>query len=464
MKKIYTLFIVIVLTHLVFISMILPNIGHLNFGKRISGKGNSKIGNSFLDMLHMVETNSSVLRSNGSIAASEIKKIKKYNFQFEAELEKRERFERRKQETMYKLERMRARVFDKSIDINELFPPTAEEIANVNKYYNISERKLTTLNSKFLMDSKELCSNIPQMIVVIPSIPVNENIRRAIRSTYGSIARFTLHDLQSIGIEYPVKIAFLLGRSPNQTVETVVKEEQRKYNDIIQIDFTDSYYNLTLKILYGFKWVNIFCKGVKYVVKADEDVFVNIRLLQAELKTYREHDKGSVFGFIHSASLGIRVLRAGKWGVSKEEYPLNRYPPYAQGTSYTLTSDLIPKIIATAEHLPYMHIEDAFITGVIAGKILGAQLEIMIGNSYWTDEKPDPCEFVKTERVSQTNMIPSLMYKTWKALIEPDIICVNSTFRARIHRYNLLHRLNGSKLERSTLEKALLGLQKDRNF
>lgn len=441
MKKIYIRFTVIVLTHLVFIFFILPNIVHLNFGISIGG---ISIGNSFFDTLHVAETNNSVTMSNASIAASEIRKIKKYNFQLEAELEKRERFDRRKQETMYILERRRARVFDKSIDINELFPPTAEEIANVNKYYNISERKLTTLNSKFLMDSKDLCSGHPQMIVVIPSIPVSENIRQAIRSTYGSIARYTLPHLQSIGIEYPVKIAFLLGRSPNKTVETAVRQEQRKNNDIIQIDFTDSYYNLTLKILYGFKWVNIFCKGVKYVVKADDDVFVNIRLLQAELKTYRAHDKGSVFGFIHSTSLGIRVLRAGKWGVSKEEYPLKKYPPYAQGTSYTLTSDLIPKIIATAEHLPYMHIEDAFITGIIAGKILGAKLEIMAGNSYWTDEKPEPCEFVKTERVSQTNMIPSLMYTTWKAFIEPDIICVNSTFRARIHRFNLLNRLNGT--------------------
>lgn len=74
MKKIYIRFTVIVLTHLVFIFFILPNIVHLNFGISIGG---ISIGNSFFDTLHVAETNNSVTMSNASIAASEIRKIKK---------------------------------------------------------------------------------------------------------------------------------------------------------------------------------------------------------------------------------------------------------------------------------------------------------------------------------------------------------------------------------------------------
>ncbi|XP_060564908.1 beta-1,3-galactosyltransferase 5-like [Ruditapes philippinarum] len=360
----------------------------------------------------------------------------KYDFERELEFDRKDRFERRKEEMLFKLERRKAHVYDRSIDIDEPLPAIEEEIKKMQSYYNMSKSKLTVLNSKFLIENKSVCSEVPELIVLIPSIPSNGYIRTAIRSTYGLIARYTPSDLQRFGMQHPVQIAFLLGRSPNQSVDYDVRKEQRKHSDIVQADFIDSYYNLTLKVLYGLKWVNTYCQGVRYVLKADEDVFVNIQLLLAELRTYRVSTKGSVFGFIHSSYYGLKVLKTGKWGVNESEYPLRRYPPYAQGTSYTITGNLVPKIVEIAQHLPYLHIEDAFITGIIAGKILGANLERINGNSFWTEEAPDPCEFVKTERVSQTNMKPSSMYKTWQALLSPDTLCANSTYRPRTHRYN----------------------------
>lgn len=430
MMKLRTRCAVILIILIVFIFVIVPQTCYQNSGREVVCLIN---GPQIVDEKHGTTT----LEIGNSVQVTEVKKFKSYNFQLVKELEKRELFERRKAELMFKLDRRKARVFDKTIDIDESFPPTAEEITKLKMYFNISERRIMYFNAEFLKTTKTLCAETPELIVLIPSIPANEKIRKAIRSTYGMIAHCGRSDLRNYRTENPVKIAFLLGRSPNQTVESLVRQEFEQYGDIVQTDFTDSYYNLTLKLLYGFKWVDTFCKGVKYVMKADEDVFVNIKILITELKTYRESNKGSVFGFIHTSSLSLRVLRTGKWGVSRAEYPLRKYPPYAQGTSYTLTGDLIPKIIQIAEHLPYLHIEDAFITGVIAGKILGARLEHMIGNSYWTYQTPDPCEFVKTERVSQTNMNPELMFKTWQALMSPEQKCVNTTYRPRVHRYNL---------------------------
>ncbi|XP_045206214.2 beta-1,3-galactosyltransferase 1-like [Mercenaria mercenaria] len=432
MKKFKIRFVVIILMILVIIFMILPYVCYTD--TRMRTKDNC--GVSRLNLIIAKPYTENAEYSIKRVGTVETETYRKYDFQRELELEKRERFERRKDELLYRLERSKARVFDKSIDIGEPFPAVADEMAKVQGYYNLSDKKMTILNSKYLIESKSICSETPELMVLVPSVPTNENVRSAIRKTYGLIAHYTPSDLLNYGMEHPVKIAFLLGRSPNHSVEIDVINEQERYKDIVQVDFVDSYYNLTLKILYGFKWVSTFCKGVKYVLKSDEDVFVNVKLLLAELKTYRVSPRGSVFGFIHSTSFGLRVLKTGKWGVSEAEYPLRRYPPYAQGTSYTLTGDLIPKIVETAQHLPYLHIEDAFITGIIAGKILGANLERMSGNSYWSDTIPDPCEFVKTERVSQTNMVPSLMYKTWKALLSPDTVCANVTYHPRMHRYN----------------------------
>jgi beta-1,3-galactosyltransferase 1 len=56
------------------------------------------------------------------------------------------------------------------------------------------------------------------------------------------------------------------------------------YNDIIQESFYDTYNNLTLKSLMLLKWVISNCNKVTYIMKTDDDMFVNIPILVKALK------------------------------------------------------------------------------------------------------------------------------------------------------------------------------------
>lgn len=48
------------------------------------------------------------------------------------------------------------------------------------------------------------------------------------------------------------------------------------YGDIVQENFTDSYRNLTYKCIEAMKWISTYCNRTAYILKADDDVFVNI--------------------------------------------------------------------------------------------------------------------------------------------------------------------------------------------
>lgn len=48
------------------------------------------------------------------------------------------------------------------------------------------------------------------------------------------------------------------------------------YGDIVQENFTDSYRNLTYKCIEAMKWISTYCNRTEYILKADDDVFVNI--------------------------------------------------------------------------------------------------------------------------------------------------------------------------------------------
>jgi len=49
-----------------------------------------------------------------------------------------------------------------------------------------------------------------------------------------------------------------------------------KYGNIIQMNLIDHYHNLTLKAVGLLNWLNINCPQVLYILKCDDDVYVNV--------------------------------------------------------------------------------------------------------------------------------------------------------------------------------------------
>ncbi|VDH91588.1 Hypothetical predicted protein [Mytilus galloprovincialis] len=99
--------------------------------------------------------------------------------------------------------------------------------------------------------------------------------RQQIRLTYGSIS-----DYENEHIEY----IFVLGQSPKPEIQQKIKDESGEYMDIVLGNFVDSYRNLTYKHVFSLFWVNNFCSNAKFVVKADDDVIINIPLLIQHLR------------------------------------------------------------------------------------------------------------------------------------------------------------------------------------
>ncbi|KAL4225727.1 UDP-GalNAc beta-1 [Mactra antiquata] len=322
-------------------------------------------------------------------------------------------------------------------------------------YFNLTGKPiLNPINNTFIKSNPNLCRTVkPYLIVIIPSLPEDVQSRNAIRFTYGTMSSDKFDGSSKLKVDYITRIVFLLGRHENIDTLTIDEEYQR-YQDIVQIDIIESYYNLTQKILLGLKWISLYCSDVKYILKVDTDVFVNIVNLFQQIHQVSNLNTDSVYGKIFNDAKHLKVLRTSqdlelpadwkvtldeekhfklhhstnyfvptKWTITYEEYPLCMYPPYAQGTSYTLTGSLAKKIVESAKYLPYLHIEDVFITGIIAGQIHRAKFYDLVRNSNWGDYAPDPCLFVEQNRLSQTKMTPHLIIAAWSALNNYDVYC-----------------------------------------
>ncbi|XP_041362092.1 beta-1,3-galactosyltransferase 1-like [Gigantopelta aegis] len=150
-----------------------------------------------------------------------------------------------------------------------------------------------------------------------------ESQRQAIRDTWGSVS--TLGTWPGSTEKFSIKLLFVLGVSKNQSLNIAVSKEAEERGDLIIAGFDESYYNLTRKVLMGFKWISEFCTTAKYVMKVDEDTYLNIPKF-VTLMNSRKWDN-LIYGpyFVTSP-----VDRGGKYMVPKEAYPIVVYPPHVK--------------------------------------------------------------------------------------------------------------------------------------
>jgi hypothetical protein len=66
-------------------------------------------------------------------------------------------------------------------------------------------------------------------------------------------------------------------------LQAALETENDRHHDLLQGSFRDAYRNMTYKHVMALKWVLYFCPGVRYVLKADDDTFVNTPVLMRTL-------------------------------------------------------------------------------------------------------------------------------------------------------------------------------------
>ncbi|XP_072354208.1 beta-1,3-galactosyltransferase 5-like [Scyliorhinus torazame] len=204
---------------------------------------------------------------------------------------------------------------------------------------------------------------------------------------------------------------FLLGYSREHQEQ--LQKESSLHKDIIQKGFTDSYYNLTLKVLMGLEWVDRFCPSTSFVMKTDSDMFVNVDYL-AELLLGM--NRTNIFtGFVMRNLGPVRDI-SSKWFISEQEYPQEKYPSFCSGTGYVLSADVANRVWNISGIIPYFKLEDVYI-GLCLAELKIAPVEIHSEEKFHNWKVTfSVCEFRKL--ITSHGVNPSELLSYWKALGE----------------------------------------------
>ena len=165
-----------------------------------------------------------------------------------------------------------------------LSDPLAREAdpRQVALYFTPRSRPITEVVSRFLVQPQPgICSQELDLLMLVPSPPGASDVRDTIRETWGSVVKNGWPHSQS---KRKVALVFLLGRhpQPENFNLTELRQEAAAHGDLLMGDFQDTYRNLTRKMMAGLHWVSRNCPRAAFVLKADQDTFVNVeRLLDA---------------------------------------------------------------------------------------------------------------------------------------------------------------------------------------
>ncbi|XP_068930892.1 beta-1,3-galactosyltransferase 5 [Petaurus breviceps papuanus] len=247
------------------------------------------------------------------------------------------------------------------------------------------------------------CSKNPPFLVVMVTSSHNQiKARMAIRETWGRE--------RSVKGKHIIT-CFLLGIT-NSKDDDAVTQESQQYRDIIQKDFLDVYFNLTLKTMMGIEWIHHFCPQSDFVMKTDSDVFVNVYYL-TDLLIRKNRTNRFFTGFLKMNEFPIRKI-FNKWYVSYYEYPWKKYPPFCSGTGYVFSSDIASEVYNVSDKVPFIKLEDVFM-GLCLAELKIDLEELHSEQTFFPDGlKFSTCRFKKI--VTCHFVKPAKLLKYWKAL------------------------------------------------
>uniref|UniRef100_A0A8D2B1X6 Hexosyltransferase n=1 Tax=Sciurus vulgaris TaxID=55149 RepID=A0A8D2B1X6_SCIVU len=219
----------------------------------------------------------------------------------------------------------------------------------------------------YLINHKEKCQAQEVLLLLfIKTAPENYHRRSAIRRTWGS------EEYVRSQLNANIKTLFALG-TPNplkgEELQKKLVWEDQIYNDIIQQDFVDSFYNLTLKLLLQFSWANTFCPHAKFLMTADDDIFIHMPNLIEYLQSLEQIGVQDFWiGRVHRGAPPIRD-KSSKYYVSYEMYQWPAYPDYTAGAAYIISGDVAAKVYEASQTLnSSLYIDDVFM-GLCANKM-----------------------------------------------------------------------------------------------
>ncbi|KAL1494276.1 hypothetical protein ABEB36_009900 [Hypothenemus hampei] len=246
---------------------------------------------------------------------------------------------------------------------------------------------LNSYNFYFYKSCDNKCRNINdlRLVYIVKSAPQHFERRLAIRSSWGFQRRFS---------DVEIRTVFLIGLQQAATIQVSINEESERFNDIVQANYTDSYFNNTFKTMSGLEWAVKHCLNAKFYMIVDDDYYVSTKnvlrflrfpthypqylrepmanlknLIQSRVPLNLElelNDNVRLYTGYSFHSAPHRHLTS-KWYISLKEYPWHLWPPYVSGGAMVFSNQALTDMYYASFYTLHFRFDDIYV-GLLAYK------------------------------------------------------------------------------------------------
>ncbi|XP_064163971.1 acetylgalactosaminyl-O-glycosyl-glycoprotein beta-1,3-N-acetylglucosaminyltransferase-like, partial [Anguilla rostrata] len=218
---------------------------------------------------------------------------------------------------------------------------------------------------RLLQDAPGKCGRAPEdsagvfLLVAIKTSPGSFDRRAVLRRTWAAEQRQNGAGVRRV---FLAGTADRPGAERRWRTDELLRLENRRHGDILQWDFLESFFNLTLKQLLFLDWVRERCPRARYVFLGDDDVFANtdnmVRYLQAR-------DAPGTPPHLYVGQV-LRETKPVRWAGSKyyiptQVYAAKTFPPYCTGGGFLMSGYTAWVVHNMSSAVPVMPIDDAYI-------------------------------------------------------------------------------------------------------
>lgn len=267
-----------------------------------------------------------------------------------------------------------------------------------------------------IMDQPAVCKEPPFLLLAVKSLAPHFDRRQAIRQSWGRAG---------VTANQTVVTVFLLGNTTagdhHPDLSAMLDYESQRHKDIVQWDFRDSFFNLTVKEVLFLEWIQTRCAGARFIFKGDDDVFVNTHRILDFLKGLSEPKAKDLFVGDVITNAGPHRDKKVKYFIPESMY-VGTYPPYAGGGGYLYSGDIAARLHNASRHVALYPIDDVY-TGMCLQR-LGLAPEKHKGfRTFNIEEKyrSNPCAYKNLMLVHPRT--PQEMIQIWSWLSSPNMTC-----------------------------------------
>ncbi|XP_026160587.1 lactosylceramide 1,3-N-acetyl-beta-D-glucosaminyltransferase A [Mastacembelus armatus] len=267
------------------------------------------------------------------------------------------------------------------------------------------------------------------LLLFVKSSPENFEQRQAIRDTWGNES-FIWTELGA-----SVKVVFALGihqdGSQRAKLQAALLLEDQAYGDLIQQNFEDTFHNLTAKLILQFHWGHKYCCQARFLMSADDDIFIHMPNLVKYLRQVMSSQSGGRdlwVGHVHRGAPPVR-RKNSKYHVPYDLYPWSSYPDYTAGAGYVVSGDVAAKIYhATLLLNPSIYIDDVFMG--ICAKTMGISPQEHVYISGEGKAPYHPCIY---DRMITSHGHATDLRSLWQAATNPTVHSIPKGFIGNLY-------------------------------